>query len=426
MVLFARIRQFCTFANAATVAALIASASTVHAQAAFAVLHSFGSPPSDGRVPKGGLVQGPDGTLYGMTNAGGAFGGGTVFSEAADGSGYTILHDFTGSDGVAPHGSLIQGADGTLYGTTSGGENAFEPNGASTIFSLASDGTNFTILYTFGGGGDGKLPLAGLVQGPDGTLYGTTYRGGVTNLGTIFSISPDGRDYTLLHSFRGLTFGGANPRAGLIQGPDGTLYGTTVNGGFGGIVYRISPDGTGFGLLHFFIGVPDGMSPWGGVIQGADGTLFGTTHFGGSSLGMGAGAVYRLAPDGSDFAIVYSFDGSEAGGDYPRAGLVQDAAGTLYGTTLKGGAFPDLVGRGGTVFRVEPDGTGFALLHSFKETDGYEPAADLIQGFDGSLYGTTTGGVIAGVIFRVGTVPLFAPSSASATLGEKARLQTPD
>ena len=120
----------------------------------------------------------------------------------------------------------------------------------------------------------------------------------------------------------------------------------------------------------------------------------------------------------ASLASVHDFTGSD--GVAPHGSLSHRPDGTLYGTTQKGGAFPGLVGRGGTVFRVEPDGTGFALLHSFKETDGYEPAADLIQGFDGSLYGTTTGGVIAGVIFRVGTVPLVAPSSASATLGEKA------
>ncbi len=153
----------------------------------------------------------------------------TVFKLNADGTGYTVLHRFTGTggDGASPGAGLIQGRDGALYGTAFGGE-----NGNATVFKLSTDGTSYTVLRRFTGtGGDGAVPNAPLVQGNDGALYGTTGQGGAAGNGTVFKLNTNGTGYTVLYSFTGSGGDGANPSAGLVQSSDGVFYGTTIWGG---------------------------------------------------------------------------------------------------------------------------------------------------------------------------------------------------
>jgi uncharacterized repeat protein (TIGR03803 family) len=182
---------------AAITTGVLASASVANAQPGFAILHSFTGYPTDGAGPRAGLIQGPDGTLYGTTSGGGVNTNfGMVFQIAPDGSGFTNLHDFFGypTDGANPYAGLIQGPDGTLYGTTSGGG----ANDFGTVFQIFPDRSDI-ILHNFSGyPTDGANPYAGLIQGPDGTLYGTTSGGGVnTNFGTIFQMAADGSGFTI-------------------------------------------------------------------------------------------------------------------------------------------------------------------------------------------------------------------------------------
>jgi uncharacterized repeat protein (TIGR03803 family) len=375
----------------------------------FTLLHSFTGAPADGAQPRAGLIQGPDGTLYGTTVSGGSAGGGTVFQMAPDGGGFMLLHSFNVyAEGGLPYSGLIQGPDGTLYGTTSTTNRNGFPVPLGMVFRLAPDGSGFTVLHSFTGDPDGRYPSAGLIQGPDDTLYGTTYYGGSAR-GTVFRLAPDGSGFTLLHSFTGAPTDGQNPSASLIQGPDGTLYGTTAYGGSVGIgtVFQMAPDGNGFTLLHGFDGAPaDGTQPRAGLIQGPDGTLYGTTSQGGSA---NLGTVFQMASDGSGFTVLHSFTGAPTDGQSPLAGLIQDLDGTLYGTTSLGGT-----ANLGTVFRLAPDGSGFTLLHSFSSapTDGQHPYAGLIQGPDGTLYGTTYQGGSNGN----GTVFRLAPDGSGFTL----------
>src|SRR5262249_30918110 len=189
---------------------------------------------------------------------------------------------------------------------------------------------------------DGANSRVGLIQGPDGTLYGTTYRGGATGCaevtcGTVFQIAPDGSGFTLLHKFIGATMmDGANPLAGLIQSPDGTLYGTTQFGGSTiGTVFKIAPDGSGLTILHSFTNAPtDGRNPAAGLIQGPDGTLYGTTVSGGTNS---AGTIFRLAPDGSGFTLLHSFTGGPTDGATPPSPEERRVGGELYGTSAHGG-----------------------------------------------------------------------------------------
>jgi uncharacterized repeat protein (TIGR03803 family) len=214
-------------------------------------LYSFSGDSVGDSVFPNALVQGSDGNFYGTTYNGGTnrgYGNGTVFKISATGA-PTSLYSFTGgNDGADPYAGLVQGGDGTLYGTTThGGTNG----GYGTVFKISTNGA-LTSLYSFTGGNDGANPVAGLVQGGDGTLYGTTtygYYGVTSGNGTVFAINANGTDFTTLHRFSTSSTNssgvytnsdGANPQAALILSGN-TLYGTASAGGSSG-------DGTVFSL----------------------------------------------------------------------------------------------------------------------------------------------------------------------------------
>jgi uncharacterized repeat protein (TIGR03803 family) len=304
---------------------------------ALTTLYSF-TGGSDGGLPEAGLVQGSDGNFYGTTEGGGTNGGGgTVFKISANGA-LTSLYSFTGgNDGADPHAGLVQGSDGDFYGTTYGGGT----NNRGTVFKISANGA-LTSLHSFTGGNDGASPQAGLVQGSDGWFYGTTWGGGA-----VFKISTNGA-LTSLYVFTGGT-DGALPWAGLVQGSDGNFYGTTAYGGIDdyGTVFRINTNGAlnGFYLtiLHWFINGNYGASPHAGLVQGSDGNLYGTTYGGGAN---NAGTVFKISPHGGALTSLYSFTGGNDGA-HPLAGLVQGSDGNFYGTTAWGGEGSD-----GTVFRL--------------------------------------------------------------------------
>ena len=307
----------------------------LNSDGSFTVLHHFYA--FDGRCPYAGVIQGADGVLYGTTVWGGATPG-VVFKLNSDGSDFNVIHYFGRDDGYcsSPRGSVIQGTDGALYGTTYIG--GLYSHGA--VFQLNSDGS-VTVLHSFSGD-DGADPYAGLIQGTDGALYGTTSYDRLYGGGTVFQLNLDGSGFRVLHSFSWYD-DGANPYAGLIQGTDGALYGTTSSGGQyygGGTVFQLNSDGN-FTVLHIFSG-DDGANPYAGLIQGTDGALYGTTSSGGL---YGGGTVFQLNLDGSGFRVLHSFSGDD--GANPYAGLIQGTDGALYGTTYSGGSEGY-----GTVFRV--------------------------------------------------------------------------
>jgi uncharacterized repeat protein (TIGR03803 family) len=199
---------------------------------------------------------------------------------------------------------------------------------------------------------------------------------------------------------------GFNIYAGLVQGLDGSFYGTAFQGGTNGAgtVYQLTTNGA-FSPLYCFTGGNDGANPYAGLLQTADGGLYGTTFYGGSN---GLGTVFNLATNGALVASV-SFNGTN--GAYPYAGLVQAADGNLYGTTEGGGALTNpLVVPGGTVFKLTTNGV-LTTLFSFNGTNGLFPQAGLVQGSDGNLYGTTSSGGPGGngTVFRLSLTPPAAP-----------------
>ena len=377
----------------------------------YTVLYSFVGSPNDGANPLVGFVQGSDGSFYGTTVAGGSancvFGCGTVFRISPNGT-YTNLYFFGGHPGGAyPSAGLVQGWDGNFYGTTEmGGMNGCN---CGIVFRISPVGS-LTNLYSFAGyPTDGSGPLAVLVQGSDGNFYGTSNQGGTSTncyggCGTVFRISPNGT-YTNLYSFGSSPSDGNYPRAGLVLGSDGNFYGTTASPGAingRGTVFRISSSGS-LTNLHVFSGSPnDGGTPNAGLVQGGDSNFYGTTYDGGANY---EGAVFRIGSSGT-YTNLYSFAGSPNDGAEPEAGLVQGSDGNFYGTTYSGGTNGN-----GIVFRISPSGA-YTNLHSFSgaPNDGAEPEGVLVQGSDGSFYGTTYSGGSNGngIVFRL-SVPLGSP-----------------
>ena len=248
-----------------------------------------------------------------------------------------------------------------------------------------------TVLHTFTGTPDGANPMVGVVRDGAGNLYGTTLNGGSAGFGTVYKLSPGGKE-TVLYSFKG-TPDGQNPYAGgLVRDSSGNLYGTTEVGGTAsqGTVYRVDHLGNET-LLYSFTGGTDGGIPYAGVIRDSAGNLYGTTYFGGGTHNYGT--VYKVDTAGNE-TLLRSFSGPPTDGKYSYGGLVRDAQGNLYGTNYEGG----FVG-GGTVFKLAPNGN-YKLLHSFKRNpDGQLPFAGLTLS-QGNFYGTT----ISGGTFGFGTV----------------------
>jgi len=330
----------------------------------------------------------------------------------------TVLYSFTGgSDGAGPIADLIADKEGALYGTTQNGGTG--NNG--TVFKLtppAKGQTAWTetVLYRFTGGSDGAIPFAGLIADKEGALYGTTQNGGTGNNGTVFKLTPPAKGQTawtetVLHSFcshpqpPGCSDGAA-PRAGLIADNQGALYGTTHGGESPGTgtVFKLTPPLKGQTawketVLYNFcseLGCSDGYEPRAGLIFDKEGSLYGTTEFGGTDNN---GIVFKLTPPAKGQTawtetVLQSFAGGD-GANPVFAGLIVGNSGALYGTTYRGGS-----ANGGTVFKLTPPARGQTawtetVLHSFTGSDGANPYAGPIANH-GALYGTTYSGGTAG------------------------------
>jgi uncharacterized repeat protein (TIGR03803 family) len=360
-------------------------------------LHSFDG--TDGTDATSVLIQATDGNFYGTMYGGGAnscivggrsIGCGTVFKITPSGK-LTTLYNFCSqggcTDGESPGGPLIQATNGDFYGTTVGGG----ANSAGTVFKITPSG-KLTVLYSFcpPSSCSGSEPWASLIQSPNGDFYGTTFTGGATDYGTVFKITPNGT-LTTLYSFcsQNDCADGLYPVAEVVQGSNGGLYGATPDGGTNGdygTVFKIMPGGK-LTTLHSFDGA-DGSQPQGALIQATDGNFYGTTFQGGANNG---GTVFKMTPSGT-LTTLYNFCSQSdcTDGEYPWKGLVQATDGNLYGTTIEGG-----VDSGGTVFRITPSGTLATLYRFCSESgcpDGGNPEAGLLLGTDGNLYGTTLSG----------------------------------
>lgn len=404
----------------------------------FSVLSHF-SNATTGSSPRGRLVEGSDGNLYGMTGSGGTFGYGTIFKCSRSTGAITVMrHLNTTTDGGYPYGSLCRSSDGNFYGMTSRGGGSLE-NG--TIFRISSSGS-FSVLLRLPDGYRGIYPYGNLLQGKDGNFYGTCTSGGARNGGTLYKLCPTG-SFTTLRSleysttginlqgslvqgsdghFYGMTFHGGpsgygtvfrmtasgsltvirsltsstgvNPQGSLVQGSDGLFYGMTSSGGSTnqGTIFKINSSGTLTVIKN--LDYSSGANPRGSLVQGKDGYLYGMTNSGGTN---GQGTIFRISTDGTVFNILTHL--ISAKGAHPSGSLMQGSDGNFYGMTQTGGA-----NNRGVIFRLTPTGT-YSILKSFADSIGSSPRGDLVQGPDGTLYGMTSEGGVhrAGTVFKIKT-----------------------
>ena len=342
------------------------------------VLYSFAGGTADGAYPWG-LIQGSDGNFYGTTKEGGVqtcslpnSGGsgtttaacGVLFQVTSTGA-ESIVYFFTGqSDGSIPTGRLIQAGNGSLYGTAEFGGlvNTSCPSGCGVVYQIPPGGAE-SALYSFKGtaASDGQAPTS-VTQGTDGNLYGATISGGPGNFGTIFALTTGGTE-TVLHSFLG-TSDGSSPAAALIEGADGSFYGTAIFGGTAGAgtIFNVTTAGVET-TLYSFTGSPDGAIPTGNLLLASDGEFYGATDDGGNvtTCNSGCGTVFSLTTTGQE-SILYNFPaaGTTTSPVAPEpGGLIQATDGNLYGITLGDGQYGY-----GTVYRMNFSGTK-TVIYSF-------------------------------------------------------------
>ena len=365
----------------------------VIAEPAFAqtenAIYSFANTP-DGAYPECNVILDAAGNMYGTSMFGGIHGRGSVFKVTPAGT-EVVLYSFTGgADGNVPvAGLVLDKRTGNMYGTTLYGGTS----GNGTVFQLTPSGTE-TVLYSFAGGADGFNPYSRLVRAGT-TLYGTTNNGGQFGYGTVFKVTAAGKE-TVLHSFNSAfpVLDGAYPYAGLVL-KNGILYGTTRYGGPSnlGTVFSITKTGVETVLYSFKGGTTDGEYTFAGVAFDTSGNIYGTNYSGGID---NAGAVYKLTPGGVE-TMIHSFARDGSDGINPYASLILHN-GNFYGTTFQGG--PANVG---TVFKITPTGTE-TVLHQFTGgLDGGYPYAALVFGKNNTFYSTTyQGGTLNyGTVFKV-------------------------
>ncbi|HEX4119942.1 MAG TPA: choice-of-anchor tandem repeat GloVer-containing protein [Verrucomicrobiae bacterium] len=378
-------------------------------------LYDFGGTSDDGQSPNG-LTQGTNGNFFGTTRNGGTNGYGSIFQLTLSGV-ETPLYSFkNGADGGSPGAGLTQGTNGLFYGVAEAGGS----NGFGSVFQISTNGT-LAVLHGFAlpkstktghlTNADGYTPSAALTLGTNGNFYGSAAQGGTNSYGTIFEMTHQGK-VTVLYSFSNAVDGGT-PKAALLQFINGSLYGTTTTGGSNGYgtAFQLTAAGK-FTPLYSFTGGDDGAIPEAALINGHDGSLYGTCTAGGSGQ---SGTIFKISTNGA-VTPIYSFTPTSSDAPYynndgadPKT-LLLGLDGNLYGAAYEGGT-----NGAGAIFEFS-ESAGLAPLYSFTylnyngagyaNSDGGSPSG-LLEAPDGTFYATGfEGGTNAGgVFFRMGFPP---------------------
>jgi uncharacterized repeat protein (TIGR03803 family) len=363
----------------------------------FLVLYSFEAPTPVtftsplGSQPDTRPVLGPGNTVYGMTYDGGVNGNGVIYRYDLQSHRYTVLHTFSAldasgnnEDGAAPGVALTRGPDDVFYGMASlGGK-----NGDGTIFKITVSG-DFKVLHTFsaldanGNNDDGAYPLRAIVIGSDGKLYGGARIGGQNTCtltsngcGTVWVMDSSGHNFKVLHQFTS----SEGHAASLIQAQDGFFYGcavwpgTTLSGTPlpSGILYRMAPSGENFEVLYTFSQTDangenaDGADCYEPLVETRPGVFYGAGGLGGTN---GSGVVFRyFLSNPGVVEVVHDFSamnsaGQNGDGATPDGRLTLGPHGVLYSNTEAGGANGN-----GVVYSLREDGR-FEVLHTFSATN---------------------------------------------------------
>lgn len=319
--------------------------------------------------------------IAGFSSEGGANNSGNIFSLNSSGSSFSNNYSFPSSSNVLPRNGVIKASDNKVYGIA----------GNEGVFSMNTDGTGYTVLHKFVTN-DGGLPIGSLLEASNGYLYGINQFGGLGAAGVAYRIKKDGTDFSIVKKFGG---SGYYPGSTLIQANDGMLYGITSQGGVNGYgtLYKMDLDGQNYVEIIPFGAASTAKTPIGAVLQGPDNYLYGVTASGGAS---NLGCIYKVKTDGSSFSRLFDFNG--ANGEAGSAALLLASDGTLYGTTIRGGANGK-----GIIFSINTNGTSFTKLMDFDGTNGATSLNPLCEGSDGLLYGLTSEGGSSnlGVAYRI-------------------------
>jgi uncharacterized repeat protein (TIGR03803 family) len=353
----------------------------------------------DGEYTDTELVRDSAGNLYGTSVQGGTYGGGTVF-QVTPGGVHSVLYNFTGgADGGEPYKGVTLDAQGNLFGTAVTGGGGSCEGGCGVVFKLTNSGGVWTqtVIHTFNGS-DGSGPGSPVAIDKFGNVYGTTPTGGSFGMGVVYGISPNGTggwNFHVIHTFTGGTDGGGGSASRLLLDGKGNIYGVCTIGGANGFgnVYELVPIQGKWQLkvLYSFKDQPDGALPYGGVVFDKFGNLYGTTYYAGAN---DLGTVYRLTRGNGTWteSVLYSFKGG-TDGDSPISSLVADAAGNFYGTTSSGGAASCGCG---VIFKMTHDSTGNwteSVVYRFPGAPGAGFAYNgMIRDSAGNFYGTTVHG----------------------------------
>jgi uncharacterized repeat protein (TIGR03803 family) len=340
-------------------------------------LYSFGQrDPQGGNYAADPPILGADGSLYGTTLSGGTFNKGVVYRfRASDGSYLVLRHFLGGADGGSPLGTaFIQADDGRLYGLA--------VNPRLILYSLATDGSDYHVLFTFPPGAEqGGVPenVSSLTAGQDGLVYGIYVTGGPNSppsQGTLFRIGRDGNGFQILTTV-------VSPSSPLSYGATGDLFGLTLS-----TLYRLSPDG---GNFHTIANFPPGQvgpaDAEGGLVHASDGFIYGVSDHGGSA---DFGTVFRVQEDGNAFQVIYDISSVMDGGHY-RAPAFEGSDGLIYG-----GLGENLFGVDSVIWRIHKDGTGWQVLRRFSQNG--RGTNGVVEALDGFLYGCNP---IAGQLFQL-------------------------
>ena len=350
----------------------------------FSKLKSFDG--TNGRLPGGKIIKATNGNFYGVTSAGGSFGLGVVYNLNANGTGYFPIFNFDGVNGMNPVGGLLQGPDGYLYGATSGGGSGK----SGVIFKINVDGTGFQKLIEFDGVNKGSVPTGVPLIASNSILYGMTTGGGQNGAGVIYSVNTNGSNFSKLRDFPSSAV--PVPVGGLIQAADGNLYGLTYFGGTTdeGQLFRMSTNGSGYtGILNFTGN--NQVHPIGGLFQASDGFLYGVFE---------SGRIFKSTIAGANFSIV-AFSGIDDYGTLPA--LYETSTSEIIGINTVGGA-----NNKGYLFKLSSGGSGYTSIFDFDTDKGfYQSMQDLSSTVTEMLPGTLLGSVNMGgasnngVIFKL-------------------------
>jgi uncharacterized repeat protein (TIGR03803 family) len=340
----------------------------------------------NGAYPYGSLVQATDGNFYGAANLGTYPPSDGIFRITPAGK-ISSVYNFCSlpncADGQYTTPPIL-GSDGNLYGVSSGGSD-YTWSGA--LYRLTLDG-QLTTLYTFCPRANcvGSEMPNGIIQGSDGNFYGTTSGAGANEAGSVFQVSSTGK-FKLLHSFCGGDCAeGDGPLALPMQGSDGNFYGTAQSLE-GGVVYQLTPSGTYKAIHSFCIPCFGGGNPiFSGLVQDAKGNLFGTTIYAANSYN--SGTVFEITPN-NQYIVLHSF--AFAGRVAPSRGITLASDGNLYGVAVNDDF--DSGGNYSIIYEVTPAGEFTTLSTSYNLPNG-----PILQGIDGSFYGTTEA---YGLVFRL-------------------------